>query len=703
MPRIQPYEQQTATPRPIPRTVDLDTGAGIGSGALGRAFESIADDQLRLKQFEQQKAEERAAVWANEQVTSMRSRWLEELPKRQEAASETAEGFTLQTLTDFDAQSDEVIKQAPTEASRNWLKDRLSQVRLGLQADALGFEAQRGVEFKVNGLTRSVDNARIAAEFRPDEFPNLAAEQLAAIRASGLSADAQSKLIQDATHKLASASVQGMIRRNPYDALKELNNEKSENLAVRALNFDQRQILRNQAEAEVNRRESEKKASLVEVRQALNDQLTDIRAAATAGMPIDNIPSRDALVAAFGQQEGEQRYKQALNYANLAPKLAALHQSSIGEIAQTVEAFQPKQVEGAADQLALLGIVQQQAQAILRQREQDAGGYLATHSPSVRAAWNAFQEADGDEMGEAAAEYLSAVRAEKERLGIQSLDVLPASYADALVTRLTRPQGAETLATAMASEAERWGEAWPAVYRQVSKQLPDAALVIGSGIPKRAADTLALMSQKTGEELKRLVPAGQTMNEVETQVADALADLTSTFGPEGATVLTAVHNSTVKTAIGYMASGSSFSDAIEQAAQDIANSRYHFETFRGQAYRVPIDLDPDLVDEGASFFLENYLQAPGTVEIPAGVPEETMLRQASDHIRRTGYWRTAPDESGLRLYVGNAIVPGVNGKPVQLSWAELEELARKSAATRYEQTRQEAAQRAKRSQTPGLR
>lgn len=702
MPRIDPYQQQTSTPRPVVQTVDPGPGRGVGTAAIAQALGAVARDQERLKAFERKKAEERAAVWANEQVMGVRSRWVEELMRRQESASEDAAGFALQTLTDFDAEADTIIEQAPTEASRHWLKERLGAVRLGLQQNALVFEAQRGVEFKVNGLTRSVDQARIAAEFNPDDFATLAAEQVAAIAASGLDEKTQATLVRDTQAKLADASVRGMIRRDPYAALKELNDEQSQTLSVRALSFDQRQLLRNQAETEIRRLEAERKANLTQVRQALTDQLADIRAAAIAGMPIDNIPSRDALVAAFGQHEGEQRYKQALGFADLAPKLATLHQSSVNEIAETIQSFKPTQVEGAADQLAMLGVVQQQAGAILREREADAGGYLVTHASRVREAWNAFQQADEEQSGPAADEYLRAVRAEKERLGIQSLDMLPESYADALVARLSRPQGAETLAVAMASEAQRWGEHWPSVYRQLSKKLPDAALVIGSGIPKRAADTLALMSQKTPNELKVLIPAGTTMNDVETQVIDELADFESTFGPEGATILAAVRSSVVKTAIGYMASGSSVDDAIEQAATDIANSRYTFQSFRGQPYRTPIEFDADLIDEGATFFLRGYEQPAGTVQVPAGVEENEVLAQATANIRRTGYWRTAPDESGLRLYVGNAAVPGADGRPVQLTWDELEDLARRAAAARAaeEERKRRAFERA--STAPGV-
>jgi len=201
---------------------------GRAAAGVAQALESIAADQAQLRAFERQKAEERAAVWANDQLMGVRSRWLEELQKRQESAEGAAAGFTLQTLTDFDAQADEIIKQAPTEASRNWLKDRLGALRLSLQQDALAFEAQRGVEFKVDGLERAVDAARTAAEFRPQDFATLAAEQRAAIEASGLPADAQAKLTQKSVGAIAAAAVQGMIRRDPYAALRLLNTDPQE-------------------------------------------------------------------------------------------------------------------------------------------------------------------------------------------------------------------------------------------------------------------------------------------------------------------------------------------------------------------------------------------------------------------------------------------------------------------------------------------
>jgi hypothetical protein len=669
-------------------------------------------------------------------------------------------------LKDFDTEADEAIKAAPTESSRNWLKERLGQVRLGVQQDALAFEARKGAESKVNGLARSADQARTAAEFRPEDFSTLAAEQRAAIEASGLPADAQRALLQQSVESIASASVQGMIRGNPYRALTLLNEEPlraqdgspalrnpdgsvstmltatvederlndgqptniptvwdgkalspeeaiekaaasarkfpaftsvadavaaaeeaSENkgrqigperLAVSALPFEQRQALRRTAEAEIRQRDAAARTRSTEARQAMDDRLRDISAAAQMGIPVTDVPPEAVLKSLYGDHEGAQRYQGAQRAAQLSSTVAQMHTLPTGELLQQAAASRPTRVAGAATQAQLHGFLANRTQDIVQAREKDAAGYLTQYSPAVQEAWNALQATDDPE---AAQQYMATVRAEKERLGIASQDVLPAAYASAVVDRLTRPQNSEGLAVAMTRETERWGAAWPQVYRQVAKDLPSAALVIGSGIPKQAADTLALMSQKTSDELKALVPAGHTPAKVDDEVAEALANFSQTFGPEGASTLSAMRDAVQRVAIGYMGNGTAYEKAIKQAASDVADSRYSYLDFRGKKYRVPAEMSADHIDAAATRYVSIYAHAPGTVQVPPGTEENVILAQVNDHVRRNGYWRTAPDESGLRLYVGGSSLPSGqvdamgNPLPVQLSWEQLGQIA----------------------------
>lgn len=438
--------------------------------------------------------------------------------------------------------------------------------------------------------------------------------------------------------------------------------------AVEGLTPESRERAIGVAETEIRRREAEAKARQIEARQVLGDRLRDIATAASMGIDTGPTPSRAELVAAYGPEEGGQRHQQVQDMVRLSKDVAALHLMPTDELLAKVESYRPTQVEGAANQAQLYGAVAGPAQDVLAARQKDPAGYLVQYSPLVAERWQAFQEGAAP-----ATAYLSALQAERERLGVLGHGVLPAGYVEAVAERVTKPQGDETLAATMAAEAERWGSAWPEVYKQLATEakLPDVALVIGSGIPKRAADTLAGVAKLPPKEQEALIPAGKTRKDVQKEVADNLADLSSTFGPEGAPTLAAVQNSVEQLAIGYMAQGTSLGDAVEQAAKDVANDRYSFLDFRGHAYRVPADVDADLVDEGATRFLSAFRLPSGSIATPPGIVEEEVLGQGTDAIRRDGYWRTAPDESGLRLYYGGRPVPG----PVQLTWAEAAALA----------------------------
>src|SRR5690606_14294671 len=114
-----------------------------------------------------------------------------------------------------------------------------------------------------------------------------------------------------------------------------------------------------------------------------------------------------------------------------------------------------------------------------------------------------FQQDGSDAARDA---YLSAVEADRERLGMPKGDILPDSYAKALAEEIANPQSAEKLASLMESEAQRWGSLWPDVHAQIAKDIPDMAAVIGSGIDRTAAVTLASTAKLKDKELQAMLP-----------------------------------------------------------------------------------------------------------------------------------------------------------------------------------------------------
>ena len=147
MPAIPVIRQQTVAS--IAGLGPGPTDAGRGLSALGDAFSDIGrvNTQIKLREIELQ--EKNAAAEANAEVMTARTHWLEQFQQRQQNATPGAEGFTPQVMADFDSDMGERVKKGRTQAARQYLQERLSQVRLGLFQDALQFEATAGAKLSL--------------------------------------------------------------------------------------------------------------------------------------------------------------------------------------------------------------------------------------------------------------------------------------------------------------------------------------------------------------------------------------------------------------------------------------------------------------------------------------------------------------------------------------------------------------------------
>jgi hypothetical protein len=677
VPRILPYEQRTSAQAPVgPGPGERPFSGSSVTAGIAQALGGVADDQLTLRTFEKQKAEERAAVQAHEQVTSARSRWIEELQKRQQDAPEDGAGFATSTLEAFDLDADERIKTMPTQASRDWLKQRLSDVRLGLQADALAFEAARGAEYKVNGLTRAIDQARTAAEFRPEEFSTLAAEQVAAIQASGLNAKAQAKLTQDALSMLADASVRGMVRSDPAAALKELNNEQTKNRAVRSLSFDQRQQLRNAAEAEIRRREIETRSAQAEARQALGERVRDATAAYRMGLEFDAPPARSDFIAALGADDGAKAFESFQKEQQLGTAIRTLATSSDAEQSELLAKFAPTGTAGAAEAAERYRVLVTRADDLQRQREADPAAYAARYNPRVQAAFAASQESP-----EAARAYATATIAEQQRLGVARPQILPKDVADSLAQSFYTQNG-EQVAALIQTERQKWGQHWPQVFGELAaKKIPPAALAIGRGMAPGAATRLASVSATPMEELKKGVdvPAADVKSGVDAAMTDFMRTLDGVVGAEN--TYAGMRDAVERLAYSYLRQGKGTNESIEQAYSEVLGDHYAFHEVNGRSFRVPIERDVPGLEIGARRALStvsaDQLQAP--IQTSTSTPEAAVadLKRA---IQRRGYWVTsASGERGLALFLDGSPVLRKDGSVYEVMW---DDLARDIADTR---------------------
>lgn len=252
MPAIPQYRQQTSASQ---------AGLGPGPESVGpNVFSAVAEGLSVVNE----RLEERAAVAANAEEMAARSHWMQQIEERKQSAEAGAEGFTDSVLKDYDADAMERVGKVKSRRAQAWLKDRLAQARLGIQQEAMGFEAASLGKLKLDGLSSGLDAARTAADFRPDDYDEILEGQLTAISASGLPADARVQMAAQAKSVVAAAAVNGLIRRDPAQALKELSGEKSELAAVNNLEFAARDQFRQEAERLVALRTREAKAATIQ-------------------------------------------------------------------------------------------------------------------------------------------------------------------------------------------------------------------------------------------------------------------------------------------------------------------------------------------------------------------------------------------------------------------------------------------------------
>jgi ribosomal protein S20 len=661
----------TALDRPVPqprRSVTTDQSGQI----MGQAIEGAGNTLIRLSEQRQERQDRTGYAAARSSLLQ----------------ADVAARRELENDNDFathEARYREKLGQARQDATK-LVRGRTDRALFELDTAA---DLERGVS-EIRGQARrmEVDTSRASLN------DTLQKNRTAALEAKD--EGTRSALIQSTQEAITGAAERGFIsaqeavdQRQRWtadygeghldiqslpDRIKILSNPKG--TPADYIAPDRRAVLLKAAQNELK---AEQARAQTEARAILGDQLTDIAAAAQAGVPVPvkTVPSKASLQLAFGEREGAQRYESARKLANMSVEIASLHGLPGEELIAQAEAYRPKQVEGAAEQGQLYGVVGRAVSGILNERQQDPAGYLLTHSPTVQQAWGAFQ---GDP--EKAPAYLSAVRAEKERMGISGADILPNAYVQGIADELNTAQTAEQLATRVESEVARWGEAWPTVQGQLANKVSDLTLVMGSGIPRSASVALASTMKLKDTELKAMLPVSTKWTDVEESVATQFADFQRSLPPEAARTWNAVKDSAMRLSVKYMNDGADRNDAVARAYRDLVESQYTLTEYRGTTIRIPSNLDVQAVEIGVNQALEAFEPAHGSIVVPPGSALTAEEYQAtwSQYIRDNGYWVTRPDAKGVRLYADGGPVVGESG-PVDLSWTQLQDKGMAQRAT----------------------
>lgn len=446
MPKIPTLDSNQVRPLGGMPNVQRSEVPNNGLQQVGNALSNVADVRFRIQQEEKAKASQAEFMETDGKAGVLENSLLTDPVNGAFARQgKDAIGLTPKVLEDFDKEISKLDSGLHNERAKFAFREATTKRRQEIERMLNRHEGEQTRRYYEAERQSYVDQAHSTAVtyYRdPVRVDQEIEKQRAAIEQTpGISAEM--KAAQLAASR--SQTYSGVIDR--YLANIEIDGAEKYYASVKdKINGEQATRIESTIRIAKDRRDAEKKANLTELRQSLNDQIRDIDVAAQMGMPITNLPSKAVLVAAFGAHEGEQRFQQTQMATRLSADVSGLQQKSSAELMQLVQSYKPTQVEGAADQIQRAGFISRATDAILKQRAEDPAGYLATSAPKTQGAWQRFMQTGDDADREA---YISAVTADKARLGIDSPDILPNGYADTLASHISNPKSAEQLATIM--------------------------------------------------------------------------------------------------------------------------------------------------------------------------------------------------------------------------------------------------------------
>lgn len=447
------------------------------------------------------------------------------------------------------------------------------------------------------------------------------------------------------------------------------------------------------------------KAALVNQYQNVTAKLRD-----GVMVPIADRPSRETMVAAFGEAEGGQRYDQMQAYADRAPDMAQLPLATPQQAATILDKYKPKaDSKDYAFDSQSFGEIQTQWKAVQAQRNADPAGFLASQSPAIASRaqdlgqaqqdWaNAKPEdraAAFDRMQFKGEAYAAFVLSEQARLGVPANQrkLIPNGTANALNAQFEASLAkgdVESAVNTLRSSVALFGDAGIHVIPQLGKDASPLARFALEGIDTRTIQTLAAVQAQGGDEvLKKAI--GEDAHK---SVSEAVRVQLAAFDATNSTEYPIYYDNAVRLAAAKVRGGLTIEQAAQQASSELINGRYDFG---GQGttitYRVP-KADPqggviDTVSVKAGASRQLAVLSPADISItdplPPGVDENEYKQWRVRYIQRTGKWLNDGSESGLVLAIpddsGRLVsVRDAKGKPILRSWAELAATPKPSAA-----------------------
>ncbi len=666
------------TPRAPQFSSNAVDGRGVvDASGLARGLSALADEM----RVERDKADR---IDAARRVTDFEV----ETAKRFDAAASSydgsAAGFAEGRLSEFDTRSKTIIDSAP-ERMRETLGLDLSRRRGEEELAARRYELNQTRSFALNGANANVTGMRNVILSDPAQY-EAQREKLGSL-STAIPAPLREQWTIEQEQGLAAAFGDGLLVKDPARLLKILA---AGDLDARLDPGDKRrQIGAAEAEIERRRRDAEaraREANLVrgvELRFLIDD---DIASVAATGQGVEIDPKEVANV--LGAQD-LRRWREARENARAAHgALAGIDALSNREIGAHLDRLKPAGgAPGFAQKQEIFEMTARVADAHLKARAEDPAQYFIENDREASGLYEAAQAAQAEGLAVAPAlfqKYARRVEAKAASLGVRP-QILPKAVAKGMVAALEEaPQGARAAAMRdlVLTVERQYGDRAGEVFAELeAEKLPAGARVLRAMTKEPARMTLIAKALDAQPDVKKNV--GETaINDVEADVADALAPLFETFAayPDGSGMEASWRDAITATAA-YLIDRDNLKPgaAAKQAVALIKDDYGYVSTFR-----VPAAFNARVVAESAGAALDAALAGDGknlSLSGPDGEPVMTFdsrLPKAgnqllyAEHLGRYGRWVTAPKDTGLILVDENGNeVFDAGGRPVEKSFGEL--------------------------------
>jgi hypothetical protein len=214
-----------------------------GPGPVGNAIEQLGEAVGQKYQAD-------SATWAGDQLGKLRVQAVQSLENMKAAlpAGEDPGNFTEKYLAQFDKQAAPLVDSASANPyARKMVEKGLGELRDTLATHTLGWEAAQRVAYRNDSIVKNLNAQLPLVEAHPEMADQVGSTLIDQINANGADPSARLQMARTMHEQLSLAAANGLARQDPKAVLDALNDPEHAPAALRDLNDQQREAVRNQA------------------------------------------------------------------------------------------------------------------------------------------------------------------------------------------------------------------------------------------------------------------------------------------------------------------------------------------------------------------------------------------------------------------------------------------------------------------------